>query len=91
MVIYNFNFKCVWLNNTTYLPGDLIPNPAESEYSYAQDALENTNRVQEFMNYFLWNKERYPYRGIDGEGREFVVTINCVDWCQKRPRICGRF
>jgi Thermolysin metallopeptidase, alpha-helical domain len=80
--IHDFSFECYHYNDYARLRrveiADSIPssNPASIAYS-------NTRIVANFLNRYL------SYRGIDGDGRAFVVIINCIDRCRRNLDLCN--
>jgi hypothetical protein len=74
--VYNFGFRCIKSDNGNNLPGERIDNPQVSHIPSAIDAYENTLRVQDFLYRYLDG-----YSGVDGRGKPFILSINCLDGC----------
>jgi Thermolysin metallopeptidase, alpha-helical domain len=73
--IYDFNFQCIWSDNSQEL--------ADPALSAVQEAQNNTRTVADFLSTVLADSERSAYNGIDGNGKQFVLNVNCIEECSE--------
>jgi Zn-dependent metalloprotease len=86
--ICNFQFSCIYSgkdSNYSNLGQNIIDPSQESFASLMQtfnQCYENTRIVLDFL------ETRLYYSGLDNNGRDLIVNINCVDYCRKNWEIC---